>query len=210
MIDWRADTEHGLIDNMDRLLLILLVAGLAVLRLWFSGTAEPIRHAEDSLRQRVLAKIAEAKSEEKIAWLFHGKQMKLGSSNQGIQDGELGTRDSFQVTLQQYDPFAVVAILVGEDGQPGVAGVDDNGNGITDDRSELGATHSDDRCETMNSEIAKQQEPRPLVLQRGAFVNVSSPEQRIDNAEKRLRLSGESAGCPISFLISVDAAFITD
>ena len=88
--------------------------------------------------------------------------------------------------------------------------IDDNGNGVTDDRSELGATHSDDRCETMNSEIAKQQEPPPLVLQRGAFVNVSSPEQRIDNAEKRLRLSGESAGRPISFLISVDAAFITD
>jgi hypothetical protein len=40
---------------------------------------------------------------------------------------------------------------VGPDGRPGVAGVDDDGNGVTDDMSELGAPGSDDRNGVLNA-----------------------------------------------------------
>lgn len=45
-----------------------------------------------------------------------------------------------------FDPTAGVVIDVGLDGAPGQAGIDDAGNGVTDDRAELGATGSDDLC----------------------------------------------------------------
>ena len=50
------------------------------------------------------------------------------------------------VSFQRYDSSAMVVIRPGADGQPGVAGVDDNGSGTIDDNGELGATGSDDIC----------------------------------------------------------------
>lgn len=43
-----------------------------------------------------------------------------------------------------WDPLAAVYITGGPDGQPGIAGHDDNLNGVIDDLAELGSTGSDD------------------------------------------------------------------
>ncbi len=55
----------------------------------------------------------------------------------------LGDSDS-QLQLSVWDELAIVYVSVGSDNQPGVATVDDDGNGGIDNFSELGATGSDD------------------------------------------------------------------
>ncbi len=54
--------------------------------------------------------------------------------------------------LRWFDPRAPVYITAGADAQPGVLGADDDGNGVIDDRSELGAMHSDDQIVTPGDE----------------------------------------------------------
>ena len=119
-----------------------------------------------------------------------------------------------QLKVQQFDPGAVVAILPGLDGKPGVAGVDDNGNGQTDERIELGATQSDDRCLAMNGDVARAMNPRPLILQRGAFVPVVSPTDLVPDAEQRLEVKVEqqldSPGAGFSLLITDRKPFFRD
>lgn len=48
-------------------------------------------------------------------------------------------------SVLRWDANAAVYLTAGPDGAPGIAGVDDNGDGIVDHLSELGATGSDDR-----------------------------------------------------------------
>jgi hypothetical protein len=83
-----------------------------------------------------------------------------------------------------FDPDMVVAIRPGPDQQPGVAGADDNRNGVIDDRWELGATHSDDQCVVI---LASQLESIPadqiLILQRGANVGQQVDFQNATNPE---------------------------
>ena len=69
--------------------------------------------------------------------------------------------------------MVVFAAQSGPDWMPGVSGTDDNMNGITDDRSELGATRSDDVCMTLTPIEAKSlSRDEVMVLQQGAFVPV--------------------------------------
>lgn len=49
------------------------------------------------------------------------------------------------VRVGAWDPKAPVYITAGPDGAPGIAGQDDNLNGIVDDEAELGSTGSDDQ-----------------------------------------------------------------
>ena len=49
-----------------------------------------------------------------------------------------------QLTVHYWDAAAAVYVTAGSDGQPGIAGIDDDGNGSIDDLAELGATGSDD------------------------------------------------------------------
>lgn len=56
--------------------------------------------------------------------------------------------------VQAYDPGAPVFVAVGGDGQPGIAGFDDNADGTTDNFPELGASLSDDQVVTPNDPFA--------------------------------------------------------
>ncbi len=95
---------------------------------------------------------------------------------------ELGIR---RVEIQRFDPQAGVVIVAGADGQPGVQGVDDNGDGIVDNRLELGATGSDDECKVIPSGAAIPPGEPSLVLQRGAYVAIAEAENR--QADDRTR-----------------------
>ena len=162
------------------------------------------RSATSNVREQVKRYLRDA-SDEDLRRLFfdaepiEGELVGLTSlSDNGV------VASSLKMELQQYNPTAVVAILPGLDGQPGVAGVDDNGNGKVDDRSELGATHSDDRCETMRLAQAEATSPKPLILQRGAFVSVSSAQELLPDTELRVDVSLEANGEVSQFLIAGD------
>ncbi|QDT06020.1 hypothetical protein K227x_44270 [Rubripirellula lacrimiformis] len=79
------------------------------------------------------------------------------------------------VRTQRFDASAYVGVDAGADGLPGIAEVDDGANGIVDDRVELGATGSDDRLRVITSDqYLLDPDVLPLVLQRGAWVDVDS------------------------------------
>ncbi len=108
------------------------------------------------------------------------------------------------IEFQRFDPGAVVLIRPGRDGQPGVARVDDDRNGTVDDRSELGATHSDDVCSV--EPAADPEDESTLILQYGAFVP-TSPDQADGETPQPMRavVFGESAaGERWSFLVELD------
>ncbi len=84
---------------------------------------------------------------------------------------ELGVN---RIQFERFDPDALVLMRPGKDGQPGVAGVDDNGDGMTDNRSELGATRSDDVCVVVPQGARPPADEPTLVLQRGAFVSAAA------------------------------------
>lgn len=112
-----------------------------------------------------------------------------------------------RVEIQQFDPKALVVIRGGADGQPGVAGVDDNGDGLIDNRSELGATRSDDECVVVPSArdasvgIEEAEQEVTLVLQRGAFVPVTDPAELRTTKSRRAAVFGQSGGRPWSFVV---------
>ena len=90
--------------------------------------------------------------------------------------------ESTVIQVQAFDPHARVRVEVGSDGAPGVAGWDDDANGIVDDASELGASRSDDVCVAILSsdDLSESSDPKQasLVLQRGAFVDASNEDLR--------------------------------
>ncbi|KAA1257760.1 hypothetical protein LF1_02500 [Rubripirellula obstinata] len=77
------------------------------------------------------------------------------------------------VVISGFDPDALVVLTAGPDGKPGRAGIDDGGNGVTDERTELGATGSDDVCRVVFGEqadrLTDQDQADVLIVQRGAF-----------------------------------------
>ena len=97
-----------------------------------------------------------------------------------------------------WDKNAAVYVTAGSDEKPGVRGVDDEGNGIVDDRSELGATGSDDLILTPTDpsyEDARQGKVIGFVISRGAMIptpkttTLSAPTQiRIDLLDDQKRL----------------------
>ena len=111
--------------------------------------------------------------------------------------------DDWTVMLQRFDPGARVVMWPGDDQQPGVAGVDDDGSGLVDDRSELGATWSDDQCKVMAAGTHQQDSERPtLVLQHGAFVPIRQTEAAGTSLPTRAIVFGTSAdGQPWSMMI---------
>ena len=64
----------------------------------------------------------------------------------------------------------------------------------------------DDRCETMSLAQTKSMSPKPLVLQRGAFVVVNSVNELLVDAEQRVHVSVEIEGQVSEFLIAGDLA----
>ncbi|WP_160149476.1 hypothetical protein [Roseiconus lacunae] len=78
-----------------------------------------------------------------------------------------------------FDAKAAILLTSGHDGLPGRGGEDDNLNGIIDDRSEMGAVPSDDRClspaDPGYSGAADRDET--MVISRGTYVRCDSAER---------------------------------
>ena len=202
------------------LLILMLIAcftGITKLGLYTWTSIEQADPFPQALRRLVQERIEQASRQEMEGWCFRGEPLVLEVSTfrQWLVDSSSESMQAkIQLKVQQFDPGAVVAILPGLDGKPGVAGVDDNGNGQTDERIELGATQSDDRCLAMNGDVARAMNPRPLILQRGAFVPVVSPTDLVPDAEQRLEVKVEQQldrpGAGFSFLITDRKPFFRD
>ena len=115
-------------------------------------------------------------------------------------------RDKFGITgveYQRFDPLAVFAVRPGPDQKPGVADTDDNMDGVTDDRMELGATRSDDLCLVLGFDQQQDMDGDMMVLQQGALVPVRDSTQKARS--ERAIVYGESAdGSPWSLLVELD------
>ena len=102
------------------------------------------------------------------------------------------------VVVSSWDPSALVYVTVGLDMKPGAAAVDDDGNGVVDDRGELGATGTDDQVLTpgdVGYQDAEAGKVMAAVLSRGAMRRVEGdaaiegPGQvRIDVIDDKNRL----------------------
>jgi hypothetical protein len=93
-----------------------------------------------------------------------------GPNNESLLSIDPASFDA--VGISQWDAEAPVFVTAGRDGQPGVALVDDDGNGVVDDRLELGATQSDDEMLTPDGPGYPQAENGSVVamtLSRGAM-----------------------------------------
>jgi hypothetical protein len=104
-----------------------------------------------------------------------------GLSSTGLSEislSELGDgKASDLVSVGVWDSEAPVYVTGGDDGRPGRAGVDDDGNTVVDDLSELGATGSDDAIVTPGQagfEAARDGLVVSRILNRGAVVDVAA------------------------------------
>ena len=181
--------------------MIPLLTAVALYRVWCISEIDAKNEVSGNLVKQVAQRLATAPSQQRLSWLIGQQPLDLPCQDHSL-DESLQNSGTCLVRLQQFDSSAAIAILPGLDGQPGVAGVDDNGNGVVDDRSELGATHSDDRCESMSEKALREVGKTFLVLQRGAFMDVTAIEQVIPNAEKRVSVHGQCDGTPFAFLIN--------
>ena len=125
---------------------------------------------------------------------------------------QLAGRGVTRVSMMDFDVNAMVVMRPGADRKPGFAGIDDDANGVLDDRTELGASRSDDRCVVVPAaplkrhEGLKGREEHTLVLQRGAFLpaaEVSTTGLGPTNAigPRRAVIHGESDGRRWSMLV---------
>ena len=101
------------------------------------------------------------------------------------------------VSLEFFDPRAAVRLTPGEDEQPGHAGIDDDVDGVVDNRSELGAMYSDDRCLAPSDAGYDEalSDARCVTITRGAYVPV---DKNPESSGKRFRyvLKGTDRGQP--------------
>lgn len=97
------------------------------------------------------------------------------------------------------DPRAPILLVVGEDGAPGRAGVDDDFSGVIDDAGELGAFGSDDRCVTpIDADFPDwRRDPQTRVVGRGTFVPLNTAPASVaaaDDRARRLVIRGRTRG----------------
>lgn len=86
---------------------------------------------------------------------------------------EISVPVGYTLRLSQWDAEAAVYVAAGADAMPGVAGVDDDGNGLVDDSRELGATGSDDVMLTPLDEgynDAREGRVTAMAISRGAMI----------------------------------------
>lgn len=108
----------------------------------------------------------------------------LDSSGWAVLPAEL-TR----LRVRRWDPEAAVYITAGPDGKAGVAGVDDDGDGVIDNLSELGATGSDDQVIAPHQPgyaAAAAGEGVVRVIDRGALVEIDRDFSSSELAEADL------------------------
>jgi hypothetical protein len=85
-----------------------------------------------------------------------------------------------RLTIYHWDESAAVYVIAGPDNHPGIAGIDDDGNGSIDDLAELGATGSDDFVVTPHQtgyERAVSGEIVGRLINRGALVPLTGQIQ---------------------------------
>jgi len=85
--------------------------------------------------------------------------------------------DFRHLTIGVWDPDALVYVTGGPDNQPGLAGIDDDQNGIIDDLSELGTTLSDDQIVSPDHpdyQDAADAKVVARIIDRGTVVNVAA------------------------------------
>lgn len=76
--------------------------------------------------------------------------------------------------IQAFDDLAPVVVWAGPDGAPGTAGLDDDGNGTTDNVEELGSPNSDDVIASPSDPIFFQvARSTPVIASRGDFVDLT-------------------------------------
>jgi hypothetical protein len=173
-------------------MVVLVIASVSAYRLWVLSTG-PQSLTELSVQRQAV-----------VRWLTSNDVItpgEDGSIDFASLDSELRELGVSRLELQRFDPQALVVIRPGADRQPGVAGVDDNGDAIVDNRVELGATRSDDRCEVLTPQQHEALDENTLVLQRGAFVPDAAPRSLADNTSRRVVVRGEFDGEPWSFLV---------
>jgi len=142
------------------------------------------------------------------AAVAHWLEQAATSGSRNLPDSltELGVDG---LRMEQFDPTAVVYLQPGPDGQPGVAGVDDNGDAQIDNRVELGATGSDDVCLVAAADNPGLNHPNTLILQRGAFLPKpgdpgKTPDRDQASGEQRVIVTGQTNQDAWSFLIEID------
>ena len=106
---------------------------------------------------------------------------------------EVSFPERYTLRLYQWDAETPVYVAAGEDAMPGVAGVDDDGNGVVDDSRELGATGSDDVMLTPlddGYDDARQGRVTALAISRGAMIPtpILAPEATIIAAPAHVRI----------------------
>lgn len=107
-----------------------------------------------------------------------------------------------RIQYQRFDPQAVVVVSPGPDQLPGVAGTDDNMNGVVDDRLELGATRSDDICSVLSAEQLSRIPPDNfMLLQTGAFVTQQSDDSSSKSPQRAFLFGESDGGQPWSVLV---------
>jgi hypothetical protein len=104
-----------------------------------------------------------------------------------------------RLTVHVWDATSPVYVTVGSDGKPGIAGVDDDGDGVVDDLGELGATGSDD-------EVVAPGQPGYLeaasgkiearIISRGALVATDSDLQLPSHPTEPAAASGAATASP--------------
>ncbi len=120
-----------------------------------------------------------------------------------------------RLSVHRWDESAPVYVTVGADGKPGIAGIDDDGDGVIDDLGELGATGSDDRVvapQQPGYRAAAAGEIVSRVISRGALVAIESdlllPPPRADDSDSEgsevwLEFAGSASVEPIRLCLQV-------
>ncbi len=100
------------------------------------------------------------------------------------------------VVIYSWGPEASVILIPGPDLSPGVAGVDDDGNGVVDDLSELGATGTDDEILTPadgDAYTVAATSPSSRVVSHGAMLPIWSSDspQSLQQAIQQIPVPAE-------------------
>ena len=128
-----------------------------------------------------------------------------GSINSSALDPRLVQLGVERIDVQRFDPNALVLILAGSDGQPGVAGVDDNGDTLVDNRIELGATRSDDVCVVVKADDRPPADVPALLLQRGAFLPLDDSTKPQQRGRRRAIVIGQTGQDHWSFVVPIES-----
>lgn len=130
---------------------------------WLAAGIPDTTEIADDIRSRIVAQLGPPEDACDVPperWRVSLSELDVHPAN---------PRTSFEIVrigVDQWDAHLPIWITPGRDRQPGWAGWDDNGDGITDEPGELGAAWSDDDCVVA---IPGELQPEGRVIDHGAF-----------------------------------------